>query len=195
VISKITAEPAAKRLNNLRAALPIIRNFRYREKQGGSLQSNTVLPAKTESGKKTGHPIIAPDDFEVVAGMVGCRREVTGPWQFVPVVAISSLSEARQEAIRIADKPDRRTFPLDRDILAIEYQRSMNRAIRRYRGHGSFAWRDEYHPGRGLREKAGPSWSGGRSSPVVVAAPFREKVRFSGLLGSHRLLCGDARCE
>ena len=49
------------------------------------------------------NPIIVTDDFEVVAGHGRLEAAKSLGMQLVPVVAISSLSEADKKAIRIAD--------------------------------------------------------------------------------------------
>ena len=68
------------------------------------------------------NPIIVTDDFEVVAGHGRLQAAKSLGMQLVPVVAISSLSEADKKAIRIADNRIAELSHWDRDILAIEYQ-------------------------------------------------------------------------
>ncbi len=68
------------------------------------------------------NPILVTDDFEVVAGHGRLQAAKSLGMQLVPVVAISSLSEADKKAIRIADNRIAELSHWDRDILAIEYQ-------------------------------------------------------------------------
>src|SRR5260370_2126655 len=68
------------------------------------------------------NPILVTDDFEVVAGHGRLQAAKSLGMQLVPVVAISSLSEADKKAIRIADNRIAELSNWDRDILAIEYQ-------------------------------------------------------------------------
>jgi hypothetical protein len=68
------------------------------------------------------NPIIVTDDFEVVAGHGRLQAAKSLGMQLVPVVAISSLSDADKKAIRIADNRIAELSNWDRDILAIEYQ-------------------------------------------------------------------------
>src|SRR5260370_40737098 len=66
--------------------------------------------------------ILVTDDFEVIAGHGRLQAAKSLGMQLVPVVALSSLSEADKKAIRIADNRIAELSNWDRDILAIEYQ-------------------------------------------------------------------------
>src|ERR1700676_947281 len=68
------------------------------------------------------NPILVTDDFEVVAGHGRLQAAKSLGMQLVPVVALSSLSEADKKALRIADNRIAELSNWDRDILAIEYQ-------------------------------------------------------------------------
>src|SRR3979411_1428750 len=68
------------------------------------------------------NPILITDDFEVVAGHGRLQAAKSLGMQLVPVVALSSLSEADKKALRIADNRIAELSNWDRDILAIEYQ-------------------------------------------------------------------------
>ena len=68
------------------------------------------------------NPILVTDDFEVVAGHGRLQAAKSLGMQLVPVVAISSLSEADKKALIIADNRIAELSNWDRDILAIEYQ-------------------------------------------------------------------------
>ena len=68
------------------------------------------------------NPILVTDDFEVVAGHGRLQAAKSLGMQLVPVVALSSLSEADKKALIIADNRIAELADWDRDILAIEYQ-------------------------------------------------------------------------
>ncbi len=139
------------------------------------------------------NPIIVTDDFEVVAGHGRLQAAKSLGMQLVPVVAISSLSEADKKAIRIADNRIAELSHWDRDILAIEYQ-----------GLHDLQFDDIEVTGFSLgeidiildeaSEKKPVSPGAEDDLPQVVAAPVSRKGDL-WILGSHRLLCGDARCD
>ena len=68
------------------------------------------------------NPILVTGDFEVVAGHGRLQAAKSLGLQLVPVVALSSLSEADKKALIIADNRIAELAGWDRDILAIEYQ-------------------------------------------------------------------------
>src|SRR4030081_1078318 len=68
------------------------------------------------------NPILVTDDFEVVTGHGRLQAAKSLGMQLVPVVALSSLSQADKKALRIADNRIAELSNWDRDILAIEYQ-------------------------------------------------------------------------
>src|ERR1700724_2814826 len=113
--------------------------------------------------------------------------------QLVPVVAISSLSEADKKAIRIADNRIAELSHWDRDILAIEYQ-----------GLHDLQFDDIEVTGFSLGEidtildeasEKKPVEPGPEDDlPPLVVAPVSRKGDL-WILGSHRLLCGDARSD
>jgi DNA modification methylase len=113
--------------------------------------------------------------------------------QLVPIVALSSLSEADKKALIIADNRIAELSNWDRDILAIEYQ-----------GLHDLQFDDIEVTGFSLGEidiildeasekklvEPGPE----DDLPPLVAAPVSRKGDLWSL-GSHRLLCGDARSD
>jgi ParB-like chromosome segregation protein Spo0J len=68
------------------------------------------------------NPILVTDDFEVIAGHGRLQAAKSLGMQLVPVVALSSLSDAGKKALIIADNRIAELSNWDRDILAIEYQ-------------------------------------------------------------------------
>src|SRR5258708_32598393 len=68
------------------------------------------------------NPILVTDDFEVVAGHGRLQAAKSLGMQLVPVVALSSLSEADKKALRIADNRIAGLSIWDPDSLAREYQ-------------------------------------------------------------------------
>jgi DNA modification methylase len=111
----------------------------------------------------------------------------------VPVVTLSSLSEADKKALVIADNRIAELAGWDRDILAIEYQALEDLQFDDIEVTGFslgeiVTIHDEASEKKS--EEPGPE----DDLPTVVAAPI---TRMGDLwtLGSHRLLCGDARSE
>src|ERR1700745_150166 len=68
------------------------------------------------------NPILVTDDFEVVAGHGRLQAAKSLGMPRVPVVTLSSLSEADKKALIIADNRIAELAGWDRDMLAIEYQ-------------------------------------------------------------------------
>jgi ParB-like chromosome segregation protein Spo0J len=86
--------------------------------------SRKQLKLIADSIKRFGftNPILVTDDFEVVAGHGRLQAAKSLCMKLVPVVALSSLSEADKKALIIADNRIAELAGWDRDILAIEYQ-------------------------------------------------------------------------
>jgi hypothetical protein len=86
--------------------------------------SRKQLKLIADSIKRFGftNPILVTDDFEVIAGHGRLAAAKSLAMQLVPVVALSSLSEADKKGLRIADNRIAELSNWDRDILAIEYQ-------------------------------------------------------------------------
>src|SRR5713226_4747849 len=125
------------------------------------------------------NPIIVTDDFEVVAGHGRLEAAKSLGMQLVPVVAISSLSEADKKAIRIADNRIAELSHWDRDILAIEYQGLHDL---------QFDEIDVILDEASEKKPVGPGPED--DLPPVIAAPVSRRGDL-WVLGSHRLLCGD----
>ena len=137
--------------------------------------------------------IIVTDDFEVVTGRGWLDAAKSLGMEFVPIVALSSLSEADIKAIRTVDNRIAELSNWDRDILAIEYQ-----------GLHDLPFDDIEVTGFSLgdidiilEEASGkkPVGSGTESDlPPVVGALVSRKGDLS-ILGSHRQQRGAARCD
>jgi ParB-like chromosome segregation protein Spo0J len=86
--------------------------------------SRKQLKLIADSIKRFGftNPILVTNDFEVVAGHGRLQAAKSLGMKLVPVVALSSLSEADKKALIIADNRIAELAGWDRDILAIEYQ-------------------------------------------------------------------------
>jgi hypothetical protein len=113
--------------------------------------------------------------------------------QLVPVVALSSLSEADKKALRIADNRIAELSNWDRDILAIEYQglddlQFDDIEVTRF----SLGEIDTILDDASEKKPVGPGPED--DFPPVDAAPVSRKGDL-WILGSHRLLCGDARSD
>src|SRR6266478_9762177 len=138
------------------------------------------------------NPILVTDDFEVVAGHGRQAAKVLG-MQLVPVVAISSLSEADKKAIRIADNRIAELSHWDRDILAIEYQALHELQFDDIEVTGfSLGEIDTILDEASEKKPVGPGPED--DLPQVGAAPVSRRGDL-WILGSHRLLCGDARSD
>src|SRR6202048_638370 len=113
--------------------------------------------------------------------------------QLVPVVALSSLSEADKKALRIADNRIAELSNWDRDILAIEYQALDDLQFDDIEVTGfSLGAIDMLQDEASEKKPVGPGPED--DVPPVVAAPVSRKGDL-WILGSHRLLCGDARSD
>ncbi len=157
--------------------------------------SRKQLKLIADSIKRFGftNPILVTNDFEVVAGHGRLQAAKSLGMQLVPVVALSSLSEADKKALIIADNRIAELAGWDRDILAIEYQ-----------GLHDLQFEDIEVTGFSLGEidmildeasEKKPVEPGPEDLlPPVVAAPVSRKGDL-WILGSHRLLCGDARSD
>ena len=113
--------------------------------------------------------------------------------QLVPVVALSSLSAADKKALIIADNRIAELAGWDRDMLAIEYQGLHDLQFDDIEVTGfSLGEIDTILDEASEKKPIGPGPED--DVPPVVAAPVSRKGDL-WILGSHRLLCGDARCE
>ncbi len=139
------------------------------------------------------NPILVTDDFEVIAGHGRLQAAKVLGMQLVPVVAISSLSEADKKAIRIADNRIAELSHWDRDILAIEYQALEDLQFDDIGVTGfSLGEIDIILDEASEKKPVGPGPED--DLPPVIAAPVSRKGDL-WVLGSHRLLCGDARSD
>jgi ParB-like chromosome segregation protein Spo0J len=139
------------------------------------------------------NPVLVTDDFEVVAGHGRLQAAKSLGMQLVPVVALSSLSEAEKKALRIADNRIAELSNWDRDILAIEYQALDDLQFDDIEVTGfSLGEIDTILDEASEKRPVGPGPED--DLPPPVAAPVSRKGDL-WILGSHRLLCGDARSE
>jgi DNA modification methylase len=139
------------------------------------------------------NPILVTGDFEVVAGHGRLQAAKSLGLELVPVVALSTLSGADKKALIIADNRIAELAGWDRDILAIECQ-----------GLLDLQFDDIEVTGFSLGEIDTILDEASEKTPVepgpedllpnVVAAPVSRKGDL-WILGSHRLLCGDARSD
>jgi len=139
------------------------------------------------------NPILVTDDFEVVAGHGRLQAAKSLGMRLVPVIPLSSLSEADKSALIIADNRIAELSNWDRDILAIEYQ-----------GLHDLHFDDIEVTGFSLGEIDNILDEASEKKPVepgpedhlppLIAAPVSRKGDL-WILGSHRLLCGDARSD
>src|SRR5256885_2711860 len=139
------------------------------------------------------NPIIVTDDFEVVAGHGRLQAAKSLGMQLVPVVAISSLSEADKKAIRIADNRIAELSHWDRDILAIEYQALDDLQFENIEVTGFSLGEIDTILDEASEKK--PVEPGPEDYiPSVVAAPV-SRTGDLWMLGPHRLLGGTSSCE
>src|SRR5437660_1142299 len=155
--------------------------------------SRKQLKLIADSIKRFGftNPILVTNDFEVVAGHGRLQAAKSLGLQLVPVVALSSLAEADKKALISAYNRIAELAGWDRDILAIEYQ-----------GLHDLQFDDIEVTGFSLGEIDTILDEASEKKPVepgpedylppLVAAPVSRKGDL-WILGSHRLLCGDAR--
>lgn len=137
------------------------------------------------------NPIIVTMDREVVAGHGRLQAAKSLGMKLVPVVALSSLSEADKKALIIADNRIAELAGWDRDMLAIEYQ-----------GLHDLQFDDLEVTGFSLGEidtilddasEKKPVETGPEDRlPATTTAPVSRRGDL-WVLGTHRLLCGDAR--
>src|SRR6266436_1113849 len=137
------------------------------------------------------NPILVTDDFEVVAGHGRLQAAKSLGLQLVPVVALSSLSAADKKALVIADNRIAELAGWDRDILAIEYQGLHDLQFDDIEVTGfSLGEIDIILDEASEKKPIGPGPED--DLPPVVASPVSRKGDL-WIVGSHRLLCGDAR--
>jgi DNA modification methylase len=138
------------------------------------------------------NPILVTDDFEVVAGHGRLQAAKSLGMQLVPVVALSSLSEADKKALRIADNRIAELSNWDRDILAIEYQGLEDLQFDDIEVTGfSLGEIDTILDEASEKRPVGP----GPEDDLPVVAALVSRKGDLWILGSHRLLCGDARSD
>jgi ParB-like nuclease domain len=155
--------------------------------------SRKQLKLIADSIKRFGftNPILVTDDFEVVAGHGRLKAEKSLGMNLVPVVALSSLSEADKKALIIADNRIAELAGWDHDILAIEYQGLHDLQFDDIEVTGfSLGEIDTILDDASEKKPVGPGPED--ELPPFVAAPVSRKGDL-WILGSHRLLCGDAR--
>jgi DNA modification methylase len=139
------------------------------------------------------NPILVTDDFEVIAGHGRLQAAKSLGMQLVPVVALSSMSEADKKALIIADNRIAELSNWDRDMLAIEYQGLHDLQFDDIEVTGfSLGEIDTILDEASEKKPVGPGPED--DLPTVVAAPVSRKGDL-WILGSHRLLCGDARSD
>jgi DNA modification methylase len=138
------------------------------------------------------NPILVTEDFEVVAGHGRLQAAKTLDMKLVPVVALNSLSEADKKALIITDNRIAELAGWDRDMLAIEYQGLLDLQFEDLEVTGfSLGEIDTILDEASEKTPLGPGPED--DVPPVVAEPVTRKGDI-WILGSHRLLCGDARC-
>jgi ParB-like nuclease domain len=137
------------------------------------------------------NPILVTDDFEVIAGHGRLQAAKSLGMQRVPVVALSSLTEADKKALIIADNRIAELSNWGRDMLAIEYQGLHDLQFDDIEVTGfSLGEIDAILDEASEKKAVGPGPED--SVPPVAAAPVTRPGDL-WILGSHRLLCGDAR--
>ena len=136
------------------------------------------------------NPILVTDDFEVIAGHGRLQAAKSLGMQRVPVVTLSSLSEADKKALIIADNRIAELAGWDRDMLAIEYQGLLDLQFEDLEVTGfSLGEIDTILDEASEKTPTGPGPED--DVPPVAAAPVTRPGDL-WILGSHRLLCGDA---
>src|SRR6266852_1130616 len=157
--------------------------------------SRKQLKLIADSIKRFGftNPILVTCDFEFVAGHGLLQAAKSLGLQLVPVVALDSLSEADNKALIIADTRIADLAGWDRDILAIEYQGLHDLQFDDIEVTGfSLGEIDIILDEASEKKPVGPGPED--QLPPVVASPVSRKGDL-WILGSHRLLCGDARSD
>lgn len=139
------------------------------------------------------NPILITDDFEVVAGHGRLQAAKSLGLELVPVIALDTLSGADKKALIIADNRIAELAGWDRDILAIEYQGLLDLQFDDIEVTGfSLGEIDTILDEASEKTPVGPGPED--LLPPVVTAPVSRKGDL-WILGSHRLLCGDARSD
>lgn len=139
------------------------------------------------------NPMLVTGDFEVVAGHGRLEAAKSLGLAQVPVVALSSLSEADKKALIIADNRIAELAGWDRDILAIEYQGLLDLQFDDIEVTGfSLGEIDTILDEASEKKLVGPGPED--HLPPGITAPV-SRTGDLWLLGPHRLLCGDARKE
>jgi DNA modification methylase len=177
-------------------AIQYVSSSRLRPYPGNARShSRKQIKLISDSIKRFGftNPILVTDDFEVVAGHGRLQAAKLLGLELVPVVALNTLSEADKKALIIADNRIAELSHWDRDILAIEYQ-----------GLFDLQYDDIEVTGFSLGEIDTILEEASEKQPVepgpedvlppLVVAPVSRRGDL-WVLGSHRLLCGDARSD
>jgi len=157
--------------------------------------SRKQLKLIADSIKRFGftNPILISDDLEVVAGHGRLQAAKSLDMKLVPAVAIGSLSEADKRALIIADNRIAELAGWDRDMVAIEYQGLLDLEFEDLEVTGfSLGEIDTILDEASEKTPIGPGPED--DVPSVVATPVTRRGDI-WILGSHRLLCGDARSE
>jgi DNA modification methylase len=138
------------------------------------------------------NPILVTEDLEVVAGHGRLQAAKSLDMKLVPVVTLNSLSEADKKALIITDNRIAELAGWDRDMLAIEYQGLLDLQFEDLEVTGfSLGEIDTILDEAAEKTPVGPGPED--DVPPVVAAPITRQGDI-WILGSHRLVCGDARC-
>jgi len=167
---------------------PYAGNTRTHSKQQIRLIANSI--------KRFGfnNPILISDTFEIVAGH--------GRWQAakllgltsIPVAVLSSLSDAERRAYVLADNKLAELAGWDRDMLAIELQGLLDLKFDDLELTGfSLGEIDGILDDASERSAAGPGPED--ITPGDLQGAVTSRFGDLWILGQHRLLCGDARCQ
>src|ERR1700722_19045839 len=157
--------------------------------------SRKQLKLIADSIKRFGftNPILVTGDLEVVAGHGRLQAAKSLGLELVPVVALSTLSESDKKALIIADNRIAELAGWDRDILAIEYQGLLDLQFDDIEVTGfSLGEIDTILDEASEKTPVEPGPED--LLPTAVAAPVSRRGDL-WILGSHRLLCGDARSD
>lgn len=177
-------------------AIQYVSPDRFRPYAGNARShSRKQLKLIADSIKRFGftNPILISDDFEVVAGHGRLQAAKSLDMKLVPAVVIGSLSEADKKALIIADNRIAELAGWDRDMLAIEYQGLLDLEFEDLEVTGfSLGEIDTILDEASEKAPIGPGPED--DVPSVVATPVT-RLGDIWTLGSHRLLCGDARSE
>jgi DNA modification methylase len=139
------------------------------------------------------NPLLVSEDREVIAGHGRLRAAQLLGLTSVPIVILATLSEADRRAYVLADNRLAENAGWDRDILAIELQGLLDLEFDDPELSG-FSLGEIDGILSDASEKSAAEPGPEDSLPAEKAAKV-SRVGDLWLLGSHRLLCGDARSE